>query len=325
MVANSPIRTTFFSGGLEITNHTRREMILITQLLGGLGNQMFQYALGRRLAHDYGLKLKLDTSLLLDHSKGTHDINRHFEIGNFSLAASIATPGQRWRYNAHGLPALVRLARRLLLPLSKRRMYHETDYKYDSAICNCPTPPRYISGLWQSWKYIDPISDQLRCDFTLPEPTCVAYEKVKDSLNSPGAVCLQVRRGDYITSRFASHTIGFVGIDYYRRSVHHATTKLATELNFFIFTDDVPWCRSELSWIGDNVHFVEEILPNLKSAEYLKLMSAGRNFIIGNSTFAWWAAWLSRGPDKMVIAPAQWFRDTSLDASDLCPNDWVRL
>jgi len=140
--------------------------IIITQLLGGLGNQMFQYAAGRRLAHDHGLELKLDVSLLLDHSPGRHHVNRNFDLDLFAIDPVFATPSERWRYNAHGLPIPVRLLRRLLWPLSCRSACIEPSFRYQPDLFQCAKPPAYLTGLWQSWRYFHPVEDLIRRDFT---------------------------------------------------------------------------------------------------------------------------------------------------------------
>ena len=299
--------------------------LITTQLLGGLGNQMFQYATGRRLAHDHGLKLKLDASILLDHSPGQHHVNRNFDLDLFAIESAFATPIERWRYNAHGLPRTVRLLRRLVWPLSRRSAGIEASFRFQPELFQRAAPPAYLAGLWQSWRYFQPIEHVIRRDFTFRQPLPPHSAELAESLRQPGSVCVNVRRGDFVSVPKTATCLGFVGLDYYRAATALIQKRFGSQSHYFVFSDDLDWCQRELALLGNQTTFVEDTHVGPKCGHYLHLMSLANHFIIPNSTFAWWAAWLARSQDKVVIAPAQWFRDTSLDARDLCPPDWIRL
>jgi hypothetical protein len=112
---------------------------------------------------------------------------------------------------------------------------------------------------------------------------------------------------------------------YYRAAHREITKRLGANLKYFIFSDDIEWTREHFSWIGDQIVFVSRESGGGDPHIDFQLMAGGMNFIIANSTYAWWAAWLSEAPDKLVIAPHRWFQDASVDTSDLCPPDWLRL
>ena len=298
---------------------------IITQLLGGLGNQMFQYAAGRRLAHDHGLELKLDASILLDHSPGRHHVNRHFDLDLFDIAPVFASPNERWRYNARGLPRPVRLLRRLLWPLSRRSACIEPSFRYQPDLCQRAEPPAYLAGLWQSWRYFHPIEEVIRRDFTFRQSLPPQSAALTEALGQPGSVCLNVRRGDFVSVPGTAACLGFVGLDYYRAATEFIRSRGGVPARYFVFSDDLDWCRRELVWLGDEATFVEHTHAGPKFGHYLHLMSLANHFIIPNSTFAWWAAWLSQVPSKNVIAPQKWFSDSKIDTDDLCPESWIRL
>lgn len=297
---------------------------LITQLLGGLGNQMFQYASGRRLASDNNLRLLVDTSILEDHSPGRHEVNRHYGLGIFKLEVEKASPAQRWFYNAQGLTLPVKALARCLRPVSAKLTYREPSFAYDEVLLRQAPPPHYIHGLWQSYRYFEPVAAEISRDFEFrrPLPECALW--IAAQLQSGAAVCLHVRRGDYVEGS-ASASMGFVGEAYYRAAHRALRSQLVCEPTYFVFSDDIDWCRRELRWLGRDAIFVDEAYAGRDAAHELHLMSLATNFIIPNSTFAWWAAWLSIAPEKKVIAPARWFLDPSVDTSQLCPPSWQRL
>jgi len=123
-------------------------------------------------------------------------------------------------------------------------------------------------------------------------------------------------------------------ISYYEAAVNELGQK-KTNLNFFIFSDDISWCRENFGSIN-NVQFVVHDQP-ADASEDLLLMSACRHQIIANSTFSWWGAWLNDNPEKIVIAPKKWFGRAFTDAvhppyasryyntKDLLPESWIKL
>ena len=122
-----------------------------------------------------------------------------------------------------------------------------------------------------------------------------------------------------------SEVLGFIGLDYYRQAVERMETEVGKNLSFFVFSDDIEWCRRELAWISDRMEFIDSSHSGHKYGNYLDLMTCANNFIIPNSTFAWWAAWLATGSKKKVILPKRWFKDDTLDSSGLCLPNWIRV
>jgi hypothetical protein len=297
---------------------------LITKLLGGLGNQMFQYAAGRRLSLDNNMRLLVDTSILEDHSPGRHEVNRHYGLGIFKLEVEKATPLQRWFYNAQGLPLPVKVLARCLKPWSSKLTCRERSFSFDDGLLREQPAPRYIHGLWQSYRYFEPVAGAIAGDFEFRDPLPSALAGMGSEISCHESVCLNVRRGDYVHGSCAT-SMGFTGLDYYRSACRVMRQRLGTEPAYFVFSDDIEWCVQNLDWLGPRTEFVDHEYAGDHFVNYLQLMSLCPNFIIPNSTFGWWAAWLSRAPDKKVIAPARWFTDPSVDTSDLCPPSWQRL
>jgi hypothetical protein len=302
--------------------------VIITQLVGGLGNQMFQYATGLALARKTGRLLQIDTALLRDHRSGLHFVNRNLDLNIFQSELHEVSLWTRIRYNANGLSWPWKIFSRMLRILSPRSVLKEKSFSYhpmESQVASHEIV--YLSGLWQSWKYFSSIENEIRAAFRFRQDLPGDVHDLLAQIQDPQAVILHIRRGDYLSIPANAEKIGFVGLDYYRRAVDIMTRDMSHAALFVVFSDDMEWCRTELTWLPGSTCFVSYcVSPQFKSHHVdFQLMSHGRRFIISNSTFAWWAAWLSRTPDKTVIAPSQWFRDRALDATDLCPSDWVRL
>jgi Glycosyl transferase family 11 len=300
-------------------------MMIITQLLGGLGNQMFQYAIGRRLAYEHGHALKVDTSVLEDHSPGRHHVNRTYDLDIFTLTVERATRVERKRFNPQGLSIFEKSLFRVKRVLVGDGVYHEKSFEYDEQLATCPSPPQYLKGLWQSYKYVAPVRELLLGDFQHKSALSASVQRLAGLIQQPNSVCLNVRRTDYISIPSTASIMGFVGIEYYKKAVERLCNELNQPPRFFVFSDDLDWCRSSLRWLPSRPIFVSHRLAGPKFSDYLQLMRLANHFIIPNSTFAWWAAWLSERGPKFVVAPRRWFNDECIDSSQLCPPEWIRL
>jgi hypothetical protein len=308
---------------------------IIVQLLGGLGNQMFQYAFGRVLSLRTGAPLLLDKTLLEDHRPGVHTTNRNYALDIFALDANFARRRDVRHYHPFGTgrsgKALFHLRKRLagagLLPatLGLAEMVREKSFSFDSAMLDTATP-LYAAGLWQSWKYFEGQEAQIRQDFTFRHALGDAGEALARRLGEPDSVILHIRRGDYVSVAQNAELLGFVGMDYYNYAVEHIRG-LIEKPRFFVFSDDLEWSRQELPQFGLDANYVDLAAPDgvPQHAFEMQLMSRGANFIIANSTFSWWSAWLGGDRARNVVVPERWFADSSVDAGDLSPPRWRKL
>lgn len=161
-----------------------------------------------------------------------------------------------------------------------------------------------LSGYFQSWKYFDHCSDYIREIFTLREK--------ENNITFKGLCAVHVRRGDYL--QFPDHH-PTLDMSYYKAAMERVPAS-----KFLIFSEDVQWCRE--NFVGPQFIVTEPA----SSAIDFKMQMSCNHFIIGNSSFSWWAAWLGTHSDKVVIAPKKWF-GPALEAThpthDLIPPDWV--
>jgi hypothetical protein len=177
----------------------------------------------------------------------------------------------------------------------------------------------YFDGYWQNEKYFVDIREELLETFKIadtPSEPCSSY---MDMIKRKNAVSIHIRRGDYAENPKVKKIHGVLSRDYYTEAIR-LIKQQKPEPVFFFFSDDIEWCKLNLPESGV---FVE----NTSDLEDLYLMSLCKNNIIANSSFSWWGAWLNEDPEKIVVAPRQWFADTGLNeiASEICPSSWIRL
>lgn len=301
----------------EIGDKNRR---VIVQILGGLGNQMFQYALGRAISWRTGAPLLLDTNVIKYAPQGTQ---RSYGLDIFKLQPALASRVDVSRYHSHGAGLAGKIAHRLLGASGASEILHQYKFEYQPRILELK-PPIYITGYWQSHRYFAGVEDALRSDFEFRDDLPPAAAEYAQAIAQPGAVCLHVRRGDYAKPEYSF--MGLCSIDYYRRAVARVR-EVVEQPVFFIFSDDLDWCRANFDWLGAEARFVAYAVPRgLKSeASDLQLMTRAEYFITANSTFSWWAAWLAGERAKLIISPKAWFKHPQLSADDLVPKHWERL
>jgi len=282
--------------------------MILVRLIGGLGNQMFQYAAGRALA------ARLDAPLLLDLRDFRRYRLRYYGLDRMRIDARPATAWELARW-----PIWLRNRRwsgdRLgLTP----RWFHEADLRYSPEFA-AVTGTIGLDGYFQSERYFAGVRQALLQEFRPRAPLSRHNEQLAETIRTAASVCLHVRRGDYVNDPRTSAMHGVCSPAYYRRAT--ATLRERHEdLRYFVFSDDPAWCRENLS-LEDAV-FVEN---NGAAPECdIFLMAQCRHHIIANSSFSWWGAWLAEAGGT-VVAPQPWFSNTTLRADDLIPPGWLRL
>ncbi len=281
--------------------------MIVAKLKGGLGNQMFQYAIGRALSLNYRVPLGLDTSF---YDMSSYP-KRQYDLGVFNIAGKVLSKNE--------IPALQRLVQKSkFLQKIIKHGGTEKSFQFDPKIF-LRGSDLYLDGYWQSPKYFTGLEDIIRRDFTLkgplPENILVLGEEIKKT----NSVCVHVRRGDYVGNK--SHEV--VTLEYYQKGIKYISEKTSIE-KIYVFSDDIKWCQENFSFEMPTM-FVDESFAGWAGEGHMFLMSQCKNFVIANSSFSWWAAWLSNYKNKIVVCPLQWFPDRSINTSDLIPQEWVRI
>jgi hypothetical protein len=286
--------------------------MIIINLKGGIGNQMFQYAFGKKLSlkNSDVLKLEIDG---LERANAIGDIYRPFSLGAFNVTAEVATAEevQQLKYPYGIISKGIRFI--------TARVLKKTYTLFDPTALTWKGD-RFLDGYWQSPDYFTDIRDTLLTEFTLKTPLSDAVTSYKKQIESSTSVSMHIRRGDYAKNPQVLLEFGICEASYYQKAMEHmrAITKNPT---FFIFSDDIQWVQDNLS-VPESAVFVQH--PELKDVEELALMSMCAHNIIANSTFSWWGAWLNTNDDKVVIVPTPWFERRPWD-KNLIPTSWTLL
>lgn len=267
-----------------------------TSLIGGLGNQMFQYAAGRALSEQLGCELVLDSTPLREPADHTP---RSYSLDAFRILGSLdsLTPQQ-----LHRMPVL-----------------HE-----NHATNSWPAFVRggtRLSGFWQSERYFENIRPQLLKEFTLSSPPSPYVAEVAQTIKqTPHAVSIHFRRGDYVTNAQAAQFHGTCSNAYYVAAMEYLHHQVNAP-SLFVFSDDPQWVRAQAP-LPANFHLIDSKLSS--AAQDIWLMSLCRHHVIANSSFSWWGAWL--GPqDGITIAPRPWFQNLKAPQEHIVPNRWIRF
>jgi hypothetical protein len=290
--------------------------MIVSHLFGGLGNQMFQYAAGRRLSHQRQTKFKLDITWYDEEHPG--DTPWAFGLDCFNLSSAIA---KREELPLSRPGVLGRLLDKTMGTNGPLTTLSEASFAFNRSVLDAPDNT-LLAGYWQSEKYFVDITETIRAEFTVKSAAAGQNAKLLKEIRGATAVSLHVRRGDYITNANASKFHGASSLDYYYAAAKRLTKDIKRP-TYFVFSDDPQWCEENLK-LDYRTVYVDHNPPD-KGYEDIRLMSACQHHIIANSSFSWWGAWLNSSPDKIVIAPKQWFKDSSVDTEDVYAKGWIKL
>lgn len=290
-----------------------RSSRVIVRLEGGLGNQLFQYAAARSLA------LATGRDLLLDTSAYRADRLRSYQLDRFAIAAR---PLRRsdipfFRLRRSRLGAI--LPRRARMEIVREAFPARVPIWPEAPVEGAGTP--YLIGYWQSERYFAAIADTIRREVRVNAAPEGRNARVLDEIAAGDAVAIHVRRGDYVSNPAATAYHGLCGLEYYEAAIRRLAGSVPRP-HCFVFSDDLDWVRTNL----DTGHPTTFVGHNTDTPwEDLRLMAACRHFIVANSSFSWWGAWLGEWPGKQVIAPARWFRADHGGEGEIVPAEWLRM
>ena len=291
---------------------------VIARLKGGLGNQLFCYAAARRLALVNSAELVIDdvTGFVRDRL-----YNRQYALGHFNIGARKATRAER-------MEPFDRYRRALAKWHSRRKPFLERSYveqegiDFDVRLLQLRVEGAlHLDGLWQGEGYFKDIEQTIRKDLRIVPPVDGANRALTDEIRSCNAVALHVRWFDTPDS-VQSHNASAA---YYRRAIGLMERRMRSP-RYFLFSDAPEAALAKLDLADREVRRVDHNRGDALAYADLWLMSQCQHFIIANSTFSWWGAWLSEGREKIVLTPA-----VKLDAkaawgfAGLIPPNWIEV
>lgn len=299
--------------------------MFIVEIVGGLGNQMFQYAfyykLKKHKIHNSQAKVYLrrfsETSdnqgFELEHVFG---INKDLIVYNEDASSLIDD----------SMNLLSRIRRKIFG--RKKTFFLEQVFRYDSRVFNLKSNQKiYFRGLWQDESYFKDLRLEILklYQFKLnnfDNDNMQVLKKINESIS----VSIHIRRGDYISNEKYNNILGGVcTYGYYKEALEYLQNKIL-DTSLFVFSDDINWVKKEFDFLPiDNLTFVDH---NKGSNSYIDmyLMSQCKHNIIANSSFSWWGAWLNKNESKIVIAPEKWFKNNPrLEDNSIVPNSWIKI
>ncbi len=283
--------------------------MIVVKIIGGIGNQLFQYFFGQYL------EIKFKQPVFYDIiAFNTVNKERSFELKLLFPAIRIYE-GNQFKFSRYK-----KLKGKILVSFFKIN-------KKNHYISNCTIDKienikfeetYYFNGFWQEPKMIDETYSLLKENFILNEKVPLALKDLEKDIKGSNSVSIHVRRGDYFTPKNIK-TYGVCTDDYYYNAISEIEKKFDSKMKYFVFTDDAEWVKSNLILPSDSV-----IVSNFKINSFwdIHLMSLCKNNIISNSSFSWWGAYLNRNSQKIVIAPKRW---TLKSIETIALDCWIKL
>jgi hypothetical protein len=280
--------------------------MIVMQLQGGLGNQMFQYACGRAVALRTGKKLILDLSHYLNKSQ-----QRQYYLHYMNIQARTVQSMDELKMLANAMGIM------------KIGIFKEAQFHFDPRVLALKDDVILADGYWQSEKYFYDVAENIRTDFT-PRLGSISEEGLHmgGEMQNAMSVAVHVRHGDYITNPTFAKVHGVLSMDYYIKAIS-VIRSIYQDVHCYIFSDDIKWCRNAFKYVS-NMSIIEHTSVT-NDHEDLWLMSQCKHNIIANSSYSWWGAWLNNHPEKIIVAPQYWFADAPHNTMDLLPSKWIRL
>ena len=288
--------------------------MIATKMLGGLGNQLFQYALAKNISIKHNTEVVIDVSLYENYT--LHE----YSLTPFNFSQKIMKDAQLAFFRQKERKGIFYFYDGILRKIHQPKIVIEK--QFNNSVITDSLKNTYLYGYWQTEKYFWDIKDILLEEFKITVPLAGKNKELANRISNVNAVSLHIRRANYITNKDTFQIHGVCSLDYYDEAMKYIASKV-TDPVFFVFSDDFEWVKENLKIPYENV-FVDH---NDAKTDYedLRLMNLCNHNIIANSTFSWWGAWLNLNKEKIVIAPKKWFNDITKNTTDIIPSSWICL
>jgi len=300
--------------------------MVVAEMKGGLGNQLFQFSFAKSVSIDREDQLLLDTSWY--YNKNSRQLRRRMrkEFQERIL-------NRKWEDTYQSYRNLrifdFRIDRDIEMRKSSEKFYSTFenftsnkkgyDQEVYEQIQESESDNIFLHGYWQSDQYFEKNADIIRSDLQLRKQIKGYSLKNRKSLSPE--VAIHFRRGDYVNSKGGADLYEELDMDYYGKAIEFIRQRISSP-QFLLFSDDINWVKENIKIKGD----VKYIKPKNESADLIR-MSECDHFIIANSTYSWWGAWLSSNQDKIIIAPRHWYSNNIENklSNNMIPESWIRI
>ncbi len=295
-----------------------KERVISIRLMGGLGNQMFQYAALRTMMLKYNLKGNISLKGITNITHNVYCLN-HFNISKEVQVINSETFKSKINYLLYGFYCLFLMKRKCGFKVIKKvqpilnslGMYCVPDgyVNLSNSYCN----NNVMVGYYQSLKYFDEYKDIIKDELKVTDEVLEKNKVLLKEIKNNNSVCIHIRRGDYVGTK---HQV--CDENYYLKAAEIINKKVKNA-KLYIFSDDLEWVKENIKF-KDKVYYVE----GNNNYEDLRLMYSCKHFIISNSSFSWWAQYLTDNKKRITIAPQKWFQNGNQKV-DIFENDWIKI
>ncbi|HIP35301.1 MAG TPA: alpha-1,2-fucosyltransferase [Crocinitomix sp.] len=295
--------------------------MIFLKITGGLGNQMFQFATAYALAKKNNTNIGIDLSEISSkkHKQNftyrNFQLDKTFNISNFELIPSFA----------YDFIVGNQLKDKLKRFFVKGDFFYEKSLEFDNSLFQINNKNTYIEGYFQSEKYFIEFEKEIKKQFTFKQKTNLKTQNLSNFLSNKQTLAIHIRRGDYVNNKAINSTHGTCPVEYYQKALSYFDLN---KHHLCFFSDDINWVKKTFTSIIElkSITFVDWNSGE-DAWQDMYLMSLCKNFIIANSSFSWWGAWLSKHTNKKIIAPKQWFNNKTknLQTKDLIPSSWIKI
>ena len=267
----------------------------IVNIIGGLGNQMFQYALLVGLRETFKEKIYTDIS-------GFSNYHLHNGVELEQIFPIVL------EHNSREIPHIKKLTLsrymfRYFPFLCRRNQYEYPDFRYNENVFIENKADCYYSGYWHNYRYVEPFRNILLKEFTFKKPLSEVSRQIAEKLLREDSIGIHVRRGDYLKEKQYQ---GICELTYYERAIKLLKDRF-DKPSFYVFSNDMDWCKDNLESLTgkDNTVYVDWN-RGTDSYQDMQLMTYCKGLIIANSSFSWWGAFLNQVERHIIIAPKRW-------------------
>lgn len=284
------------------------------KIIGGLGNQMFQYAAAKSLALHNNTKMLADISAFKKYNVHPLRLNELNCDCEFESKSSIL-------FKIMGISLISRAFSKLFFLsnayIEKSLMFNSNFFKLSGSA--------HLVGYFQTEKYFTSIRSVLLKDFTIKVPLGKSDSLIEEAILETNSISVHIRRGDYISNPSANAVHGTCDQTYFNKALKYLKEEnvLPADSVLFVFSDDIKWCKNNLNFDNKTIYVsADASRPEVD----IHLMSKCKHNIISNSTFSWWGAWLNQNETKIVVAPSRWFSaESNHNSSDIVPPNWHKI